>query len=123
MKKQLQRLKYTRVNNSDNVISIDLYNGYHVVAISGWSKEDRNYITSLYLKEKTVDNLELIEEAEKLKFNANHKTINSAILKQVATYLENGFLDRYIQRYEYELKCFAKGNDFFESENAGVNNV
>mgnify|MGYP007130715032 CR=1 FL=1 len=42
--------------------------------------------------------------------------INSAVLKQVATFLEDGFFDYYIQRYEYELKCFDIGCEVLEKE-------
>lgn len=113
---QTEKLTYTRFNNSDNVIIIDLHNGYSVIAISGWQLEKHGYTTTLFLKDNTVDNFSLIEKAESLEFHANHKTINSAILKQVGTYLEEGFFDYYIERCEYESKCFDKGNEFFENQ-------
>lgn len=111
----MKRLRYDKYNNSDNVIMIDLHNGYTVIAVSGWNPKSHDYTTSLFLKEKTVDDWKLIEEAENIKFNANYKTINSSILKRVAKYLEEGFFEHYIERYEYELKCFAKGNELFET--------
>lgn len=41
------------------------------------------------------------------------------IVHQAATAAgENGkrYLDRFVERYEYELRCFERGNDLFEAE-------
>ena len=67
----MQRLKYEKFNNSNDVITIDLHNWYTIMAV---------------------------------------------ILKQISMFLEEGFFDYYIQRYEYEMKCFDIGNDFTDSE-------
>ena len=112
----MQKLKYEKFNNSNDVIIIDLHNGYTVIAITGLNIENRLYTTTLFLKDNTIDNWKLIENAENLEFHANQNTINSAILKQVSTFLEEGFFDYYIHRYEYESNCFDKGNDLAESE-------
>ena len=112
----MQRLKYEKFNNSNEVITIDLHNGYSVIAITGFDVENKVYITTLFLKDNTIDTWKLIEKADKLVFHANNNTINSVILKQVSTFLEDGFFDSYIQRYEYEMKCFDVGNDLAESE-------
>jgi len=110
-----KRLKYEKFRNINNIITIDLHNDYTVIAIISKDDED-SYDVQLMLKENTVDNWSLIEQAEHLRFNANNKTIYSAILKQVATYMDEGFFDYYIDRYEYELKCFEIGNDIMESK-------
>ena len=112
----MQKLKYEKFNNSNDVITIDLYNGYTVIAITGFDAENRVYTTTLFLKENTIDTWKLIESTENLEFHANQNTINSAILKQVSTFLEEGFFNYYIQRYEYELNCFDIGNDLIERE-------
>ena len=115
----MQRLKYEKFNNSNDVITIDLHNGYTVIAITGFNAENRVYTTTLFLKENTVDTWKLIENAENLEFHVNHNTINSAILKQVSTFLQEGFFNYYIQRYEDEMKCFDKGNSIYEKERLG----
>ena len=112
----MQRLKYEKFNNSNDVITIDLHNGYIIIAVTGFNVETKTYITTLFLKDSAVDTWKLIENAENLEFHANNKTINSAILKQVSIFLEEGLFDYYIQRYEYELNCFDVGNDLAESE-------
>ena len=115
----MQRLKYEKFNNSNEVITIDLHNGYTVIAVTGFDVETKTYITTLFLKENTIDTWKLIENAENLEFHANHNAINSAILKQVSTFLQEGFFNYYIQRYEYEMKCFDKGNSIYEKERLG----
>lgn len=113
----MQRLKYEKYRNSNEIITIDLHNGYTVIAIS--TGENGSYIATLFLKENTIDTWKLIENAENLEFHANQNTINSAILKQISTFLEEGFFDYYIQRYEYEMKCFDIGDEIKQKERLG----
>ena len=115
----MQRLKYEKINNSNDVITIDLHNGYTVIAVTGFNIENRVYTTTLFLKENTIDTWKLVENAENLEFHANQNTINSAILKKVSEFLKEGFFDYYIERHEYEMKCFDKGNDIYEKERLG----
>ena len=111
-----KKLKYEKFRNSDNIITIDLHNGYTVIAISTWDIEKKCYIVTLLLKDNTIDTWKLIEDAELLEFYTTNKTINSAILKHVATLLEENFFDYYINRYEYEMSCFNIGNKLVMNE-------
>ena len=113
----MQRLKYEKYRNSNEIITIDLHNGYTVIAIS--TGENGSYITTLFLKENTIDTWKLIENAENLEFHANQNTINSAILKKVSSFLEEGLFDYYIERYEYEMKCFDIGDEIKQKERLG----
>ena len=98
---ETKRLKYEKINNSDDVLSIDLFNGYSVIAITGYNDEIESYITSLFLKENSIDTLRLIGAADRLIFPKTER-INSVILKTVSEFLENGFLQYYIDQYEFE---------------------
>ena len=117
-----KRLKYDRYRGMDNIITIDLHNGYTTIAIIGKTESDA-YDVQLMLKENSIDRWELIENAEHITFNATPNTIYSAILKQVATYLDEGLFDYYIQRYQYDLQCANRGNDLYESERMSGSNV
>lgn len=117
------RLEYTRYKGLNNIITIDLHNGFSVIAISSLNYDTGNYEVELHLKDNQISDWKLIEEAEKLEFKTDSKRVNSAILKQVATFLNDGFFNKYIERYEYETKCFDKGNELFEMERLGANNV
>ena len=68
------------------------------------------------LEENTCDKWDLIGKAGYLEFNGDYKIINKAILKHVASLLSDGFFDYYIDIYEYELKCFDRGNSIIEKE-------
>ena len=113
------KLEYKHYKGCKNIITIDLHNGYTVIAIKSWNPDEQKYIVQLMLKENTVEKWDLIEKAEFIEFNTGHKIINSAILKYVATLLSDGFFDYYINRYEYELKCFDIGNEISEKERLG----
>lgn len=109
----MKKLKYEKYNNSNNILLIDLQNGFSVVSLSGYNAEKEVYNTSFFLKDNKIDTWKLIENAESLEIYATTQTINIAILKTVSKYLEEGFFDYYIKRYEYETKCFYKGNEYF----------
>ena len=110
------RLEYRNYMGCKDILTIDLHNDYTVIAIKSWNPYEHKYTIQLMLKENTVDKWDLVEKAESIEFNVDYKNINSAILKQVATFLKEGFFDYYIERYEYELNCFNIGNKLNEKE-------
>ena len=112
-----KRLKYEKWNNCDNVIIIDLHNGYSVIAI--WSQNEQEFSVTLHLKENTTDMWDLI--VDDWSFTANQKTIHAAILKSVADSLENGFFNKFIERNEYYFKCSQLGCDLLDKESKGDN--
>ena len=110
------KLTYENYKGCKDIITIDLHNDYTVIAIKSWNPDEQKYYVQMMLKENTVEKWDLIEKAESIEINANYKTINSAILKQVALYFEEGFFDYYIRRYQHDLKCFDVGYDCLEKE-------
>ena len=114
------RLEYKNYKGCKDILRIDLHNGYSVIVIKSWTREYNNYYVELRLKRYDVERWDLIEEPESLVFNNDYKTINVAILKHVSSLLADGFFDKYINRYDYELKCFEIGNDIAEKERLGV---
>lgn len=106
-----KRLRYEKVNYNPNAISIDLLNGYSVIAISGENKEQECYISTLYLKENSIETLRLIGCADKLIFPKSELThgINFAILKAVSDFLDGDTLQYYIDQYELEEELIEKG--------------
>ena len=110
------KLEYRNYIGCKDIITIDLHNGYTVIAIKSWNPDEHKYYVQLMLKENTVGKWDLIEKAEYLEFNVDYRIINKAILKHVATLLSDGFFDYYINRYEYDIECQNRGNDLFEKE-------
>ena len=117
-----EKLTYTEYRGCKDILTIDLHNDYTVIAIKIWNKNKNNYTVEFRITEDNVDKWDYISELESIVFNTNYKSINSAILKYVATLLDQNFFDYYINKYEYELKCIDKGTNFFEQERlSGVN--
>jgi len=110
----MTKLTYTKIGNDS--IAINLQNGYTVIAMKLLNPKTMKYEVTIRIKDDNIDMLDLIEKQEKVEFDANYKTINSAILKYVATLLSNGFFDYYIKRYCYMMKCFDRGHELFEKE-------
>ena len=118
-KKMNHRLEYKNYRGCKDIITIDLHNHYTVIAIKSWNSDEHKYTVQLMLKDNTVDKWDLIEKSDEIEFHVGYKIINKAILKHVATLLSDGFFDYYIDRYEYELKCFDIGNEIIEKERLG----
>lgn len=112
-----KRLKYEKVNNCNDVISIDLHNDYSIIAITGYGNEGEAYTTTLFIKYKDVDTWRMVSQT--VFFETTDKTINSAILKYVSNLLENGTIDRYIDSYSFEIECLNRGTEIAESEMRG----
>ena len=115
----MERLTYKNYRGYKDILTIDLHNDNTIIAIKSWNPDEHKYTVQLMLKENTVDKLDLIEKAKSLEFNVDYKIINKAILKHIATLLSDRFFDYYIDRYEYELKCFDIGNEIAEKERLG----
>lgn len=111
------KLTYVEYKGCKDIITIDIHNGYTVIAIKSYCED--HYSVELRLKRNDVERWDSIEEAESITFKCEHRCINTAILKQVAHYLSDRFFNRYINRYDYELKCFEVGNDMAEKERLG----
>ena len=113
-----KKLKYEKINNNPNAISIDLLNGYSVIAISGENKELESYTTTIYLKENSIETFRLVGCADKLVFPKEQLThgINFAILKTVSDFLGNGSIQYYIDQYDFEEKLVSEGITRMERE-------
>jgi hypothetical protein len=112
----MEKLTYVYYRGCENILQMNIGNGYSVLAIKTYDKDLRKYLVEMYLKEESISDWKLIEEAESLEFVTSYKKIDSAILKTAAKFIEDGFFDYYIKRYEYELRCSDIGNEILETE-------
>jgi hypothetical protein len=121
IERKLNMLRYeTEANVS---VSIDLQNGYSVIAMAKWDNEQKKYYTTLLLHENTVSKWDLIETAENVEIESDMKTIKRDMAQYVTDLLTDGFFKKYIDRYEYELKCFDKGFEILEKERLAAKNM
>lgn len=112
----MEKLIYKEYRGCENIIEIDLHNGYSVIAIKIWNHEKKNYTVELRLTANAIPKWDLMDDYQSLEFNTNYKYINSAILKEVSNIFENGGFEKEISRMNYETKCFERGNDLYEDE-------
>ncbi|WP_313069810.1 hypothetical protein [Lacrimispora sp.] len=99
---------------SNNVVEVDLENGYKVVAMANWNNDKKKYYTTLLLHENTVSKWDLIEDVANIEMESDMKSIKRDMAQHVTDLLADGFFKKYIDRYEYELRCFDKGFDILE---------
>lgn len=95
-------------------LSVDLQNGYIIIAMSTWT--GNNYSVDLYIKHNTIDLLDCMENYKNIKFVPSSKNIYSEITLWITNEFKAGRFDYYIETYNYQIKCFDKGNEFFENE-------
>lgn len=103
------------------IVSIDLQNGYTVIAMARWDNEKKKYYITLRLHENSVEKWDLIEEAANVEVGSGMKSIKRDMAQYVTNLLTDGFFKKYIERYEYELKCFDRGFEIMEKERKGAN--
>lgn len=111
-----EKLTYTKYQGCNNILVIDLHNGYSIIALKMWNMESTEYKVDFKIKADTIDKWETIDD-NLVEFKTGKEIINSAILKYVSNCLENGYYDKYIDRFEYECKCFDLGNTVLETVN------
>lgn len=117
----MKMLRYETINR--DTIEVDLQNGYKVIALARWNCTEKKYYVTLMIHEQSVDNWSLIEKEERIPLESDVKSIKKDMSTFVTNLLTDGFFKEYIERYEYELKCFDRGNELFEKERMGTKNV
>ena len=113
-------LRYKVIGN--NVISIELQDDYEIIAIAKWDKTSRSYAVNFMIKQKTVDIWDVInnDKTENIEFKSDVKTINKDMAEYITVLSKTDLFDHYINRYEYMLKCFDRGNEFYGKERIGA---
>lgn len=95
-------------------ISVDLHNNYTVVALAKWNKEKEFYLATFYIKQTDIDHLDLMDD--QIEIDSEIKTIKNDLVKYIEKLIERGNVQRYIDRYKYELDCIDRGTAMFELE-------
>lgn len=104
-------------------IEIDLpeecgHEGYCVECTYRHVKNKDKYLLSMWLRRKDIQNgFNLApQEADTQYITSTRETIVKDICKIVESASLMDFFERYIQRYEYEQRCFERGNELYEKE-------
>ncbi|WP_099467769.1 hypothetical protein [Konateibacter massiliensis] len=99
-----------------NTIEVDLMNDYSIVAMIEFKRETEKYNATMYLKRNDVSMLDLIGKQANVEFASERNQIKLEVTRYITTLLTDGFFKYYIDRYEYMMKCFDRGNELFEQE-------
>lgn len=80
------------------------------------------YLLSMWLRHKNIRNgFNLApQEIDTQCITSSKATITRDIRKIVEYASLIGFFEEYIQRYEYEQRCFERGNELYERERMGI---
>lgn len=114
-KRGRKMLRYENIGTA--CIKIDLHNrNYSVVAIAKWNKETEKYTATLYLKENSVELLDLMEKYKDIEFESDSSSIRNAILQEVSKLNDYDSFKYYMDRYDLEQKCFDRGLEIVTRE-------
>lgn len=105
----------TRYRNVPS-IEFDLENNYMVKAEFVFDKAVNKYLVSFYIRQSQVGMWDQIDKATDITFDSPRETIKADIAKYFTKLLIEGFFKYYIDRYEYQMRCFDRGNDLFERD-------
>lgn len=119
----MMKLTYKKYFNLENVLQIDLHNGFSIIVLKQFDNQEKIYHIQLMLMENSVGKWDLISAFENIKIRSSTKAINSIILKLVAEHYTGGSFEADFDRCRYELRCFDKGNEILEKEWLGDNNI
>lgn len=98
------------------------HEGYSVECVYCYNKHKDKYLLSMWLKRNDICSKFKIEsqEIDTQYIPGTRETIVDNICKIVETASLNGYFEHYIQRYEYEIRCFDRGNELYEKENGFI---
>lgn len=107
-------MRYKKQANS--VISVDINNEYSIYVMLNRSNTNKKYYITLFLKHKSINILDMLEKYENIEFTSTSASINSEIKDFIKNEFNEGNFTYYINRFEYQMKCFDEGNRIYEKE-------
>lgn len=107
-------LKFEKIGH--NAILVDLHNDYSVMAIAKWIKDKKVYNAKFYISRNDVESFDLVNEMENVEFDSDMKKISYDLSEYITRQFNMGNFVKAINRYDYQQKCFERGNEMFERE-------
>lgn len=97
------------------------YKGYSVECTYKYNKKKEKYSLCMVLKHNNIGNRFKLcsQEIDTQYISGTRETIEDNICRIVEQASVSGFFDYFIERFEYELSCFEKGNELVERERIG----
>lgn len=107
-----------RYNNFSNIgILTDLHNGYSIIGLALWNKDTETYKVNFYIKDNQTDHFDLMEKYSSVMLESDSLNIRNVMNEYINENYNAGSFDYYIQRTNYELRCFDYGADFLGETN------
>lgn len=105
-----------RYENEGTTLSVKLpRTDYKVYMMANYSKETDTYHTKLYIMRNDVEDLNLIDD--EYEFKSNFATLKQDMVTYITEKFDKGYFDYFIDRYEYQQKCFDNGVEVVENAN------
>lgn len=100
------------------------YKGYSVECTYKYHKRKEKYSLCMVLKRNTISNRFKLcsQEIDTQYISGTRETIEDNICRIVEQASVSRFFDYFIERFEYELSCFERGNELFEQERLSKRN-
>ncbi len=98
------------------------YKNYIAECAYHFDKHEGKYSLSMWLNRNDMeDRMRLSSKKVDTQYISGTKeTIIENICRVVHQACMSGYFDYYVERYEYELKCFERGNELFEMERLNI---
>ena len=98
------------------------YKNYIAECVYHFDKHEGKYSLSMWLNRNDMeDRMRLSSKKVDTQYISGTKeTIIENICRVVHQACMSGYFDYFVERYEYELKCFERGNELFEMERLNI---
>lgn len=99
-----------RYKNLGNAISVDITDKYSIIAFI--NNEKGNHTLTLFLHREDIPTFDLIEDVENMVLpTVNKENLKLHVCDFIEKCCENKLFDKYINRFEYQQKCFDIGSE------------
>lgn len=105
-----------------NTLTIDLsqwgYHDYFVECAYHFDKKQEKYSLSMWINRNDIEDRMALssKKIDTQYISGTRETIIENICRVVHQAYMSKYFDYFVERYEYELKCFERGNELFEQE-------
>lgn len=103
-----------RYKNLGVAISVDLQNGFEVIAMASWNKHKQLYEMKMYIDCPEIQSPD--EAGGIVELQADQKYIKSVMARHITNKLAEGYFKYYIDRYEEQLEALDRGFSLLESD-------
>lgn len=100
------------------------YKNYMVECSYHFDKTREKYLLSMWIKRIDLEDRMILssKKVDTQYISGNRETIEENICRVVHQACLSGYFDYFVERYEYELKAFERGNELYELERLNIAN-